>query len=103
VQRPTISKEKPSGSKKLTALELAEDESEWECEGEPIPDGDAQGELHGAELAQAERAAAARLGQAVCMGDVIERLIANASVRPRSQKAVALLRDQPADAEHYEG
>ena len=60
---------------------MADDESDWEYEGEPIPDGDAQGELHGAALAQAERAAAARPGLAVRMGDVIERLVANARSR----------------------
>ena len=43
---------------------------------EELPDGDADGELHGAQLLVAERVAAARLGGAIRMGDVIERIIA---------------------------
>ena len=61
--------------KKLAGLQMAENESDWEFDGESMPDGDAQGELHGEALAQAERAAAARPGLAVRMGDVIERLM----------------------------
>ena len=40
-------------------------------EGE-LPDGDADGELHGDQLLVAERVAAARSGCAIRMGDVIE-------------------------------
>ena len=87
--------------KRLAPLEMAEDESDWEYEGEPIPDGDALGELHGEALAQAEHAAAARPGLAVRMGDVIERLFANA--QPRDGLQPAQPPDQGDGAEHYEG
>ena len=87
--------------KRLAPLEMAENESDWEYEGEPIPDGDALGELHGEALAQAERAAAARPGLAVRMGDVIERLFANA--QPRDGVQPAQPPDQGDGAEHYEG
>ena len=40
-----------------------------------LPDGDADGELHGDQLLLAERVAAARSGGAIRMGDVIERII----------------------------
>ena len=63
---------------KLAELQMAENESDWEY-GDEIPDGDAHGELHGEALHQAERAAAARPGLAVRMGDVIERLMASAT------------------------
>ena len=43
---------------------------------EELPDGDADGELHGDQLLVAERVAAARPGGAIRMGDVIERIIA---------------------------
>ena len=65
--------------KKLAGLEMDANESDWEYDGEAIPDGDAHGELHGAALIQAERAASARPGVAVRMGDVIERLIIRAN------------------------
>ena len=41
-----------------------------------LPDGDADGELHGDQLLMAERVAAARPGGAIRMGEVIERIIA---------------------------
>ena len=69
--------------KKLAELQMAENESDWEYEGDEVPDGDAHGELHGEALHQAERAAAARPGLAVRMGDVIERLMANATSQSR--------------------
>ena len=40
-----------------------------------LPDGDADGELHGDQLLMAERVAAARLAGAIRMGEVIERII----------------------------
>ena len=43
---------------------------------EELPDGDADGELHGDQLLMAERVAAARPGGAIRMGEVIERIIA---------------------------
>ena len=45
-------------------------------EEKELPDGDADGELHGDQLLVAERIAAARPGGAIRMGDVIERIIA---------------------------
>ena len=42
---------------------------------EELPDGDADGELHGDQLVMAERVVAARPGGAIRMGDVIERVI----------------------------
>ena len=45
-------------------------------EYEQVPDGDENGELDGAQLRRAERAAAARPGAAIRMGDVLERIIA---------------------------
>ena len=44
---------------------------------EDLPDGDADGELHGDQLLVAERLAASRPGGAIRMGDVIERSIAS--------------------------
>jgi len=70
---------------RLAELQMAENESDWEYDGDSMPDGDAQGELHGEALKQAERAAAARPGLAVRMGDVIERLTANATSQSRDQ------------------
>ena len=43
---------------------------------EELPDGDADGELHGDQLLMAERVAAARSGGAIRIGEVIERIIA---------------------------
>ena len=43
---------------------------------EEQPDGDADGELHGDQLQMAERVTAARSGNAIRMGDVIEQIIA---------------------------
>ena len=43
---------------------------------EKLPDGDDEGELNGDQLLVAERVAAARLGGAIRMGDVIEQIIA---------------------------
>ena len=43
---------------------------------EELPDGDSEGELHGEKLLVAERVAAVRLGGAIRMGDVIERIFA---------------------------
>ena len=43
---------------------------------EELPDGDADGELHGDQLLVAERVAAARPGGAIRMCDVIDRIIA---------------------------
>ena len=43
---------------------------------EKLPDGDADGDLHGDQLLVAERVAAARSGGAIRMGEVIERIIA---------------------------
>ena len=41
-----------------------------------LPNGDANGELHGDQLLMAERVASARPGGAIRLGDVIERIIA---------------------------
>ena len=55
---------------------------------EELPDGDADGELHGDQLLMAERVAAARPGGAIRMGDVIERIIARDNLeRPVSPPA----------------
>ena len=62
---------------------MVENESDWEYGGDEMPDGDAHGELHGEALHQAERAAAARPGLAVRMGDVIERLMESATCQSR--------------------
>ena len=43
---------------------------------EKLPDGDADGELHGDQLLMAELVAASRPGAAIRMGEVIERIIA---------------------------
>ena len=80
--------------KKLATLEMAANESDWEYEGDDqMPDGDAQGELHGAALDQAERAAADRPGLAVRMGEVIERLMTRANGESRDSTA------EPAETE----
>ena len=89
--------------KKLAGLEMAENESDWEYDGDGVPDGDAQGELHGAALAQAERAAAARPGLAVRMGDVIERLMVNAAAQSRDPQVEEPQTEVEAGAEHFEG
>ena len=55
---------------------------------EQLPDGDADGKLHGDQLLFAERVAAARPGGAIRMGDVIERIIARDNLeRPVSPPA----------------
>ena len=46
-----------------------------------VPDGDENGELGGAQLRQAERAAAPRPGAATRIGDVIERICARDNLR----------------------
>ena len=57
-------------------------------EEEELPDGDADGELHGDQLLVAERVAAARPGGAIRMGDVIEQIIAHDNfTRPFSPPA----------------
>jgi len=64
---------------------------------EQVPDGDENGELDGAQLQRAERAAAARPGAAIRMGDVIERIIAANHLRmPNSPpKRLPMLLPQP--------
>ena len=53
-----------------------------------LPDGDADGELHGDQLLVAEQVAAARPGGAIQMCDVIERIIAHDNLeRPISPPA----------------
>ena len=47
---------------------------------EKLPDGDADGELHGNQLLVVERVAAARPGGAIRMCDVIERIIASVNL-----------------------
>ena len=55
---------------------------------EKLPDGDADGKLHGDQLLMAERVAAARRGGAIRMGEVIERFIARDNLeRPNSPPA----------------
>ena len=67
-----------------TRLELA---GAMEME-EELPDGDADGELHGDQLLMAERVAAARPGGAIKMNEVIERIIARDNLeRPVSPPA----------------
>ena len=50
-------------------------------EFEQVPDGDENGDLGGAQLRQAELAAAARPGAATRIGDVIERICARDNLR----------------------
>ena len=66
-------------------------------EFEQVPDGDENGELDGAQLRRAERAAAARPGAAIRMGDVIEQIIARQHLRmPESPpKRMPMLLPQP--------
>ena len=65
-------------------LELA---GAMEMEDE-LPDGDADGVLHGDQLLMAERVAAARPGGVIRMGEVIERIIARYNLeRPNSPPA----------------
>ena len=53
-----------------------------------LPDGDADGELHGDQLLVAERVAVARPGGAIRMGEVIERIFASDNLeRPISPPA----------------
>ena len=55
---------------------------------EKLPDGDADGDLHGDQLLVAERVAAAPQGCALRMGKVIERIIARKILeRPASPPA----------------
>ena len=55
---------------------------------EELPDGDADGVLHGDQLLMAERVAAVRPGGAIRMGEVIERIIARDNLeRPVSPPA----------------
>ena len=61
-------------------LELA---GAMKMEEEELPDGDADGELHGNQLLVAEHVAAARPGGAIRMGDVIERIIARDNLTRR--------------------
>ena len=66
-------------------------------EYEQVPDGDENGELDGAQLRRAERAAAARPGAAIRMGNVIEQIIARQHLRmPDSPpKRLPMLLPQP--------
>ena len=48
---------------------------------EELPDGDADGELNGDQLLMVERVAAARLGGAIWIGNVIERIIAYDNIK----------------------
>ena len=48
---------------------------------EELPDGDADGEVHGDQLLMAERVASARPDGAIRMGDVIERIIARDNLK----------------------
>ena len=50
-------------------------------EYEPVPGDDENGELSGAQLRKAERAAAARPGAAIRIGDVIERICARGNMQ----------------------
>ena len=55
---------------------------------EELPDGDADGELHGDQLIMAKRVAGARPGGAIRMGEVIKRIIARENLeRPVSPPA----------------
>ena len=57
-------------------------------EMEELPDGDADGVIHGDQLLMAERVAAARPGDAIRMGEVIKRIIARDNLeRPFSPPA----------------
>ena len=58
---------------------------------EELPDGDADGELHGDQLLMAERVAAARPGGAIRMGEVIERIIARDNLERRVSPPARLL------------
>ena len=63
---------------------------------EELPDGDADGELHGDQLLMAERVAAARPNGAIRMGKVIERIIARDNLeRPDSPLAWMLAPPTP--------
>ena len=66
---------------------------------EELPDGDADGELHGDQLLMAERVAAARPGGAIRMGEVIERIIARDNLeRPNSPLARMTMRHHHSNA-----
>lgn len=68
-------------------------------EYDQVPEGDENGQLDGAQLTRAERAAAARPGAAVRMGDAIERICARQNIQmpssPPKRLPVIMLQPSP--------
>ena len=65
------------------------DDDDVDYEYKELPNGNRCGELHGAELELAERAAAARPGGTMQLERVIERIIATATANVRPSPAAA--------------
>jgi hypothetical protein len=87
---------------KLLAKRYRRDSNGEEIGGdeyEQVPEGDENGELEGAQLRRAERAASARPGAAVRMGDVIEQICARQNIRmpssPPKRLPVIMLQQNP--------
>lgn len=100
VNRELRFKRKNDRVTKLLAKRARRDSNGEEIGGdeyEQVPDGDENGELDGAQLRRAERAAAARPGAVVRMGDVIERICARQNIRmPNSPpKRLPVIMPQP--------
>lgn len=84
VNRELRFKRKNDRVAKLLAKRARRDSNGDEIGGdeyEQVPDGDENGELDGAQLRRAERAAAARPGAAIRMGEVLEQIIARNHLR----------------------
>ena len=100
VNRELRFKRKNARVAKLLAKRTRRDSNGEEIGGdeyEQVPDGDENGELGGAQLRRAERAAAARPGAAIRMGDVLERIIArnNLNMPDSPPKRLPMLLPQP--------
>ena len=100
VNRELRFKRKNARVTKLLAKRNRRDSNGEEIGGDEydqVPEGDENGELAGAQLRRAERAAAARPGAAIRMGDVIERIIARDNLHmPNSPpKRLTTLLPQP--------
>ena len=65
---------------------------------EELPDGNADGELHGDQLLVAERVAAARPGCAIRIGDVIERILRATTSSDQRRRLIKCRRHLPHNA-----